>query len=69
MAEKRSRCCLGCLGNGCFWLFVVGLMLSAWANSGLCLRILEAISLVAVLAAALWVRRRSSPNAGPPRGR
>jgi len=68
MAEKRSRGCLGCLGNGCFWLFVVGLMLSAWANSGLCLRILEAISLVAVLAAALWVRRRSSPNAGPPRG-
>jgi hypothetical protein len=69
MPRGKSKGCLGCLGNGCFWLFVVGLLASAWENSGLALRIAEVISLVAVLAAALWVRRRSSPNAGPPRGR
>jgi hypothetical protein len=69
MAREKSKGCFACLGNGCFWFFVVGLMASAWENSGLVLRIAEAGSLVAVLAAALWVRRHSSPNPGPPRGR
>ena len=63
MGREKSKGCLGCLGNGCFWLFVVGLMASAWENSGPALRIAEAISLVAVIAAGIsvqWRRRETA---------
>jgi hypothetical protein len=63
MAREKSKGCLGCLGNGCFWLFVVGLLASAWENSGPALRIAEAISLVAVIGAGLrvqWRRRKAA---------
>jgi hypothetical protein len=63
MAREKSKGCLGCLGNGCFWLFVVGLLASAWENSGLALRIAEVISLVAVIGAGLgvqWRRRKAA---------
>jgi hypothetical protein len=64
MARKKSKGCLGCLGNGRFWLFVVGLMMSAWENSGPVLRIAEALSLLGVVVAGIGVqcRRREAAS-------
>ena len=69
MAQKKSKGCLGCWGNGCFWLFVVGLMLSAWENSGPVLRIAEALSLLGVVIAGTVVqcrRREAASNLASP---
>jgi hypothetical protein len=62
MAREKSKGCLGCLGNGCFWLFVVGLLASAW--------IAEAISLVGVVVAGIVVqwRRREAASKDAPSG-
>lgn len=70
MPRKKSKGCLGCLGNGCFWLFVVGLLMSAWENSGPALRIAEAISLVGVVVAGMAVqwRRREAASKHTPSG-
>jgi hypothetical protein len=68
MAREKSKGCLGCLGNGCFWLFVVGLMVSAWGNSGPALRIAEALSLVGVVVAGIvvqWRRREAAFRDAP----
>jgi hypothetical protein len=69
MAGRSRGGCSSCLGNGCFWLLVVGLMAYAWGNSGLGLHIVEALSLVAVIGAGMgleWHRRRAaaSPTSG-----
>jgi hypothetical protein len=68
MAREKSKGCLGCLGNGCFWLLVVGLLMSAWENSGPALRIAEAVSLVGVVVAGMavqWRRREAASRHTP----
>jgi hypothetical protein len=68
MAGEKSKGCLGCLGNGCFWLFVLGLLMSAWENSGPVLRIAEAISLTGVVVAGmavLWRERAAASKQAP----